>query len=198
MLVVRLSRRGRKKYPTYRIVVAESRRAATGKFVALLGNYNPHTKDLVINTEEALRYINNGAQPSNSVIRLLQGQKVELPSWVKYQTAPVRPKKNAEEEPVVEAKADSAPESDDVAEPEAVEQTADSSDEVSATGAEEPAESVGAEVAGDAKQEAEESAPEPAKTDSINETATDVEAEQAATEAVEEAAAAAAIDTPAE
>ena len=72
MLSIRLARTGRNKYPTYRIVAAESARAATGKFVAVLGHYNPHTKELVIKKEEASHYLNNGAQPSNSVIKLLQ------------------------------------------------------------------------------------------------------------------------------
>lgn len=86
MLVIRLARTGRKKYPTYRIVAAESARATTGKFVAVLGHYNPHTKELVIKKEEASRYIGNGAQPSNSVIKLLQREKVELPNWVSLKT----------------------------------------------------------------------------------------------------------------
>ena len=59
MLVIRLARGGRKKYPVYRIVAAEKRRAATGKFVAVLGHYNPHTKDLVIKKDELKKFIEN-------------------------------------------------------------------------------------------------------------------------------------------
>jgi len=86
LLVIRLARTGRSKYPTYRIVAAESARAATGKFVAVLGHYNPHTKDLVIKREEVQKHLSNGAQPSNTVTKLLMRDKVELPAWVKLKT----------------------------------------------------------------------------------------------------------------
>lgn len=99
MLVIRLARGGRSKYPVYRIVAAESSRAATGKFVEVLGHYNPHTKDLVIKKEETIKRLNHGAQPSNSVIRLLQQEKIELPSWVKLQTKNRKPKNEPEEAP---------------------------------------------------------------------------------------------------
>jgi small subunit ribosomal protein S16 len=86
LLVIRLARTGRAKYPTYRLVAAESARAATGKFVAVLGHYNPHTKALVIKREEIQKHLSNGAQPSNTVVKLLQREKVELPAWVKLKT----------------------------------------------------------------------------------------------------------------
>ena len=86
MLVIRLARTGRTKYPTYRIVAAESARTATGKFVAMLGHYNPHTKELVIKHDEVLKHLGNGAQPSNTVVKLLMREKMELPSWVKLKT----------------------------------------------------------------------------------------------------------------
>lgn len=86
MLVIRLARTGRAKYPTYRIVAAESARAATGRFVEVLGHYNPHTKELVIKREQVEKRLNHGAQPSNSVIKLLQRDGVELPTWVKLKT----------------------------------------------------------------------------------------------------------------
>lgn len=82
MLVIRLARTGRAKYPTYRIVAAESARAATGKFISVLGHYNPHTKELVLKTDEIKNHLANGAQPSNTVVKLLQREKVELPAWV--------------------------------------------------------------------------------------------------------------------
>ncbi len=109
MLVIRLARTGRNKYPTYRIVAAESARAATGKHVAVLGNYNPHTKELVIKRDETLARLQHGAQPSNTVIKLLQREKVELPEWVKLKTKAPKP---------VEAKVEESP---DVTEAEAAE-----------------------------------------------------------------------------
>lgn len=102
MLVIRLARTGRAKYPTYRIVAAESARAATGKFVSVLGHYNPHTKELVIKSDEVKQYLSNGAQPSNTVIKLLQREKVELPKWVALKT---KAPKKTEEPAVAEAPA---------------------------------------------------------------------------------------------
>lgn len=97
MLAIRLARTGRKKYATYRIVVADSRRATTGKYVNLLGHYNPHTKELVLKKEAALEYLKNGAQPSPAVARLLKSQKLELPKWVQLKQRPKRsPKKEAD------------------------------------------------------------------------------------------------------
>jgi small subunit ribosomal protein S16 len=92
MLTIRLARTGRHKYPTYRIVAAESARAATGKCIAVLGHYNPHTKELVIKKDEVLKHLGHGAQPSNTVIKLLVREKVELPSWAKLQAKPPKPK----------------------------------------------------------------------------------------------------------
>ncbi len=103
MLVIRMARGGRNKYPVYRIVAAESSRAVTGKFIAVLGHYNPHTKDLTINKEETLKYIGNGAQPSNSVVRLLQREKMELPNWVALKSKNKKSKQEPTDEPVVEA-----------------------------------------------------------------------------------------------
>lgn len=99
MLVIRMARTGRNKYPTYRIVAAESSRAVTGKFVAILGHYNPHTKELVIKKDQTLKYIGNGAQPSNSVVKLLQREKMELPAWVQLKTKNKSPKKEVAAEP---------------------------------------------------------------------------------------------------
>lgn len=119
MLVIRLSRTGRNKYPTYRIVAAEQARAATGKFISILGHYNPHTKELVIKKEEVSRYLQNGAQPSNSVLKLLQKEQVELPQWAVIKTKQRAPKKAPVEaaapvatEAIVEAaEVEAAPES---------------------------------------------------------------------------------------
>ena len=86
MLVIRLARTGRSKYPTYRIVAAESTRPATGKFVEILGHYNPHTKELVIKHEATEKRLSQGAQPSNTVVKLLTRDKVTLPAWVKLKT----------------------------------------------------------------------------------------------------------------
>lgn len=103
MLVIRLARGGRKKYPVYRIVAADSRRAATGKFVAVLGNYNPHTKELKFQKEELSQFIANGAQPSEAVLRLMRKDGIELPKWAVLVDKHRKPKKEPE---AVEEKAE--------------------------------------------------------------------------------------------
>lgn len=97
MLVIRLARAGRKKYPTYRIVAAEKSNAATGKFVEMLGHYNPHTKELVLDKEGIARRVSQGAQPSNTVLKLMVREGMELPKWAKI-AQKTRPSKNPEEE----------------------------------------------------------------------------------------------------
>ena len=99
MVVIRLARHGRHKYPTYRIVAADKRRAATGKFLAILGTYNPHTKEISLKKEEILAYIANGAQASDRVLRILKHEGVELPAWAKTHDRNKKPKKEAEETP---------------------------------------------------------------------------------------------------
>lgn len=108
MLVIRLARAGRTKYPVYRIVAAESSRAVTSKFVEILGHYNPHTKELVIKKEATIKRLQHGAQPSNSVAKLLQKEKIELPGWVKVKTKSRRPK-NAPGEAEASAPASETP-----------------------------------------------------------------------------------------
>jgi small subunit ribosomal protein S16 len=88
MLVIRMQRTGRKGHAQFRVVVQDSRRTPTsGKIVALLGSYNPHTKTTTLDTEKASTYMNNGAQPTDRVARLLQAEGVKLPSWVKVSSA---------------------------------------------------------------------------------------------------------------
>ncbi len=96
MLVIRLARGGRKKYPVYRIVAADSRRAATGKFVAVLGNYNPHTKELKFQKEELSQFIAHGAQPSEAVLRLMRKDGIDLPKWAVLVDKHRKPKKEPE------------------------------------------------------------------------------------------------------
>jgi small subunit ribosomal protein S16 len=64
---------GAKNQPSYRLVVADSRAPRDGAFVSIIGHYNPLTdpEEIVINEEEALNWLNQGAQPTNTVSRLL-------------------------------------------------------------------------------------------------------------------------------
>ena len=83
MLAIRLQRIGRNAYPVYRIAVQEAwRHPSSGRVVAYVGTYNPHTKELNVKTEEAQKYLDNGAQPTPRVVKLLKEAKVKLPKWV--------------------------------------------------------------------------------------------------------------------
>ena len=74
MLRIRLRRVGGKKQPSYRVVVADSRAARDGRFVDHLGHYDPLTEPatVVIDEEKALKWLRQGAQPSEAVERMLK------------------------------------------------------------------------------------------------------------------------------
>lgn len=73
-LKIRLRRMGRKKAPTYRIVIAESSMPRDGRFVAIVGHYNPRTEPatLVIKKPEIRGWLAKGAVPTETVARLLK------------------------------------------------------------------------------------------------------------------------------
>ena len=97
MLVIRMQRTGRKGHAQFRVVVQDSRRTPTsGRIVAALGNFNPHTKEANLDKDKASFYLDHGAQPSDRVARLLKVQGVKLPSWVKLEGKKEGSVKNAE------------------------------------------------------------------------------------------------------
>lgn len=115
MLVIRMQRTGRKGHAQFRVVVQDSRRTPTsGRIVASLGHYNPHTKQAAIDKEKASFYLEHGAQPSDRAARLLKAEGVKLPGWVKLEATKQRTIKNVEklrknqpkEEPAVEETAE--------------------------------------------------------------------------------------------
>ncbi len=71
---LRLMRRGKKKQPTYRVVAADSRSARDGRFIESIGYYDPRQEPSVvsIDNEKALKWLRNGAQPSERVEKLLK------------------------------------------------------------------------------------------------------------------------------
>ena len=75
---LRLIRMGAKKAPFYRIVAADSRAPRDGRFIELLGTYDPRTNPakVTIKEEEVLKWLNNGAQPSDTVKNLLSKQGI--------------------------------------------------------------------------------------------------------------------------
>jgi ribosomal protein S16 len=119
MLAIRLQRLGRKGYPVYRLAVQEAHRhPSSGRVVAYVGSYNPHTKEVNIQVKLAQKYLDNGAQPTPRVVKLLKEAGVKLPKWVKQPVAdkkksirnPEKLRKNQpkEEAPVEEATEESA------------------------------------------------------------------------------------------
>ena|ERR1700757_2927130 len=131
MLAIRLQRLGRKGYPVYRIAVQEAQRhPSSGRVVAYVGTYNPHTKEVTLQKETAQKYLDNGAQPTPRVVKLLKAEGVKLPNWVKELEADKKKAiKNAgklrkdqpKEEPVEESTAEASVEAADEAVEEATE-----------------------------------------------------------------------------
>ncbi|RDY24802.1 30S ribosomal protein S16 [Romboutsia maritimum] len=75
---IRLKRMGSNKKPFYRIVVADSRSPRDGKFIEEIGYYNPisQPKQVKINDEKAVKWLSNGAQPTDTVKTLLANNGV--------------------------------------------------------------------------------------------------------------------------
>ena len=71
---MRLRRMGKKKAPTYRVVVADSRSPRDGRFIEEIGSYNPGTEPATvqIDAEKAKKWISNGAVPTETVRSLLK------------------------------------------------------------------------------------------------------------------------------
>jgi len=194
---IRLKRLGKKKQPFYRIVVADSRAPRDGRSIEKLGHYNPITDpaELVINEERLFHWLDEGAQPSDTVFSLLRGKGVTLKYELKSRNADEatiskemqkwelaqdeRGKKKAAAESAKMAKAEAAKEAEEeaaaaeaVAEEEAVKETVE--EEVAEEVSEAPAEEVAVEEISEAP------------------------AEQASEEKVEEVAAEEASEAPAE
>ena len=117
MLAIRMQRNGRAHLPMYRIVVQEAQRhPLSGRVVAEVGNYNPATKKVVLDTEKVEFYLKNGAKPSSRVAFVFKKNGVKLPDW--YKEAPAKSakgkhqdklrKNQPKEEPVEEAPVEAA------------------------------------------------------------------------------------------
>jgi len=112
---LRLMRMGKKKQPTYRIVAADSRSPRDGRFIEIVGTYDPRAEPSVINVdnERALHWLRHGAQPTERVQKLLTISG----AWEEFGGAPlkVQPKAKAEK-PVEAAPAAEAPAAEATAE----------------------------------------------------------------------------------
>ena len=76
MVKIRLRRMGKKKQPSYRVVVTDSRSPRDGRFVETIGFYNPRTEPPTVQIKEdrALYWLSQGAQPTDAVARLLRNK----------------------------------------------------------------------------------------------------------------------------
>lgn len=119
MLAIRMQRLGRKGHPTYRIVVQDVRQTpSSGKYVALLGSYDPHAKTNTLVKDKAEFYLTHGAQPSERVARLLTSEGIALPSWVKQASTHTRSTRNSEKLRKNQPKAETPAEEEPVAQTE--------------------------------------------------------------------------------
>jgi len=85
MLKVRLQRTGKRGQAYFRVVVVEHTKKPKGKFLELLGNYDPHKKEFKVDMERLNHWVSNGAQASPTVNNLLVNYKYwdkpKMPSW---------------------------------------------------------------------------------------------------------------------
>ena len=107
-------RMGKKKQPTYRVVAADSRKARNGRFIEIVGTYNPRQEPSLveIDNERALHWLRHGAQPSERVQKLL----VISGAWAEF-TGNEGPAQQADQRPAIVTTAASAETSDATAEP---------------------------------------------------------------------------------
>jgi len=78
MVKMRLTRVGSKKNPIYRVVIADSRSPRDGRFIEIIGRYNPQTDPSTIELDEAKvkDWLGKGAQPSGAVAKLIKAAKI--------------------------------------------------------------------------------------------------------------------------
>lgn len=95
-VVIRLMRAGAKKRPFFRMVAADSRRQRDGRFLEILGHYNPLTQpyELVVHKDRVESWISKGAQPSEQVASLLRSLGIAL-----YRATPAKPALTADAAP---------------------------------------------------------------------------------------------------
>jgi small subunit ribosomal protein S16 len=82
MLMIRLARFGAKKKPTYRVVVIDKESARDSRAVEVVGTYNPITKPkaIILKHDRIAHWMKNGAQPSDTVARLLRNNPAPPPA----------------------------------------------------------------------------------------------------------------------
>ncbi len=115
---IRLSRKGAKKRPFYRIVIADSRRSRDGKFIEQVGTYNPmlnkdNPERVKIDLEKAKEWIGKGAQPSERVKLFLSSMGVGEKPIITEKTKKHLPKKKTQEKLAAAKKAEEVAKAED-------------------------------------------------------------------------------------
>jgi small subunit ribosomal protein S16 len=102
MVRLKLRRHGKKKQPTYRLVAADSHSPRDGRFIEILGHYNPRTEPptLVLKTEKIVEWLKKGAQPTEAVRQILETAQI-----LQRAATPAAPAKAASKNHNSEAKA---------------------------------------------------------------------------------------------
>ena len=87
---LRLKRTGKKKQPSYRVVAVDSRKPRDGRVLEIIGTYDPRQEPSAISiaNERAVHWLSHGAQPSDTVSKLLMELPDELPATVGLHSAP--------------------------------------------------------------------------------------------------------------
>ncbi|MDH4209950.1 MAG: 30S ribosomal protein S16 [candidate division WOR-3 bacterium] len=75
MVKIRLTRIGRNKIPIYRVVVTDSKKARGGEYIEKLGHYDPRKKKIELDRDRIEYWISKGAQPTNTVAKLIAKAK---------------------------------------------------------------------------------------------------------------------------
>ncbi len=85
---LRLMRMGKKKQPTYRMVAADARSPRDGRFIEIVGTYQPRAEPSVVNVDndKAVQWLRKGAQPTDRVRRLLEISG----AWAEFKGEPVK------------------------------------------------------------------------------------------------------------
>lgn len=107
MLRIRLRRTGKKKQASYRVVVADQRDPRDGDFVEIVGHYNPRTdpSTIVLKEDRIRHWLSKGAQPSETVHRILHKQGIYDVEPPKRVTKPSRAEREAEATAAADAQA---------------------------------------------------------------------------------------------
>ncbi len=113
MLAIRMQRTGRKGHAMFRVIAQDSRFSPkSGRVAASLGHYDPHAKTVTIDKEKIETYLQNGAQPSPRVARLLKAEGVKLPDWVVVESKKEGKVRNADKRRSTRPVDESAPEAE--------------------------------------------------------------------------------------